>query len=64
MLVILLASLLAAQAARTPAPLERLQANIERITRSVNADWGVYVKCIETGEQIASMRTDRWTRCL
>jgi len=35
------------------APLTRLQSNIERITRSVNADWGIYVKCLETGEEIA-----------
>src|SRR5713101_1888086 len=34
-------------------PLARLQSNIERITRSVNAKWGIYVKCIETGEEIA-----------
>ena len=34
-------------------PLARLQANIERITRSVNAKWGIYIKCIETGEEIA-----------
>jgi len=35
------------------APLARLQSNIERITRSVNAKWGIYIKCIETGEEIA-----------
>jgi len=34
-------------------PLGRLQANIERITKSVNADWGIYIKCLETGEEIA-----------
>jgi hypothetical protein len=34
-------------------PLARLQGNIERITRSVNADWGIFIKCIETGEEIA-----------
>ena len=34
-------------------PLARLQLNIERITRSVNAKWGIYIKCIETGEEIA-----------
>src|SRR4029450_4905567 len=34
-------------------PLNRLQANIERITRSVNAKWGIYIKCVETGEEIA-----------
>src|SRR6185295_20068298 len=34
-------------------PLERLEANILRITRSVNADFGIYLKCLETGEEIA-----------
>ena len=42
------ASLLSAQ----PQP-SRLQQNIERITRSVNAQWGIYVKVMETGEEIA-----------
>lgn len=36
-----------------PIPLDRLQTNIERITRSVNATWGIYIKCLETGERIA-----------
>lgn len=36
-----------------PSPLSRLQSNIERITRSVNARWGIYIKCVETGEEIA-----------
>lgn len=31
----------------------RLQQNIERITRSVRADWGIYVKVLDTGEEIA-----------
>jgi len=34
-------------------PLARLQANIERITKSINADWGIYIKCLETGEELA-----------
>ena len=34
-------------------PLDRLQSNIERLTRSVNAKWGIYLKCLETGEEIA-----------
>jgi beta-lactamase class A len=34
-------------------PLQRVQASIERTTRSVNATWGIYVKSIETGEEIA-----------
>jgi beta-lactamase class A len=35
------------------APLDRLKANLEQITRSVDAKWGIYVKCVETGEEIA-----------
>ena len=51
-LVIFAASaLVAGQSA--PAPLQRLQASIERTTRSVNATWGIYVKSLETGEGIA-----------
>ncbi len=34
-------------------PLQRLEASIQRTTRSVNATWGIYVKSIETGEEIA-----------
>ena len=53
-LVVLLAAPAAAQS--PPAgnvPLDRLRANIERITRGVNAQWGVYIKCLETGDEIA-----------
>jgi beta-lactamase class A len=46
-------SQLAAQQPQQTTPINRLQANIERITRSVNAKWGIYIKCIETGEEIA-----------
>jgi hypothetical protein len=34
-------------------PAGRLRANIERIARGVNAQWGIYVKVLETGEEIA-----------
>jgi beta-lactamase class A len=34
-------------------PLQRLEASIQRTTRSVNATWGIYVKSLETGEEIA-----------
>jgi beta-lactamase class A len=34
-------------------PLQRLQASIERTTASVNATWGIYVKSLDTGEEIA-----------
>lgn len=36
-----------------PAPLQRLEASVLRITKSANAAWGIYVKCLETGEEIA-----------
>ncbi len=51
--LLLAAPLRAQQSAQPPAPLARLQSNIERITRSVNAKWGIYLKCLETGEEIA-----------
>src|SRR5689334_19242853 len=34
-------------------PLTRLQSNIERVTKSVAAEWGIYVKCLEPGEETA-----------
>lgn len=36
-----------------PTARQRLDAALERITRSINATWGVYAKSIETGEEIA-----------
>jgi len=33
-------------------PLQRLQASIERTTRSINATWGIYVKSLDTGDEI------------
>jgi len=36
-----------------PSPLARLEAGIQRATRSVNATWGIYIKCLETNEEIA-----------
>src|SRR6267378_822363 len=41
------------QAVPQQTPLQRLHASIERTTRSINATWGVYVKSIESGEEIA-----------
>ncbi len=34
-------------------PQQRLQASVERTTKSVNAAWGIYVKSLESGEEIA-----------
>src|ERR1700688_4597080 len=47
----LIASLL--MAVTVVAAPSRLEQNIVRITRSVNAQWGIYLKCLETGEEIA-----------
>lgn len=46
------ATLIAAQP-NSPTGLASLQANIQRLTKSVNANWGIYIKCLETGEEIA-----------
>ena len=39
--------------AQQQTPLQRLEASILRTTRSINATWGIYVKSLETGEEIA-----------
>jgi beta-lactamase class A len=44
---------LLAQAQQQQTPLQRLEASILRTTRSVNATWGIYVKSLQTGEEIA-----------
>src|SRR5215472_13623531 len=49
----LLFSLAAYAQAPAPTPLARLESNIRRVTNSVNATWGIYIKCLETGEEIA-----------
>jgi beta-lactamase class A len=51
-IVVLLAALANGQAPPQK-PLDRLQANIDRIAKSVNAKWGIYMKCLETGDEIA-----------
>ena len=51
-LPVLLAALTAAQP-QQPKPVARLEANITRITRSVNAKWGIYIKWLETGEELS-----------
>lgn len=54
MLVAMLAPPAAAQ--QPPQPVtarQRLESAIERITRSVNATWGIYVKGLERNEEIA-----------
>src|ERR1051325_4026079 len=52
-MTMLLALAAGAQPQQPLQPVARLQSNIERITKSVNAEWGIYIKCLETGEEIA-----------
>lgn len=53
--LVLLASItaLAQQRPAPPTGLVRLQANIEQITSSVDTHFGIYVKCLDTNEEIA-----------
>jgi beta-lactamase class A len=52
---LVLLSLTAARAQQPAAqtPLQRLEASTQRTTRSIQATWGIYVKSLETGEEIA-----------
>ncbi len=36
-----------------PTPRQRLDAELARITRSINATWGIYAKSLERGDEIA-----------
>lgn len=40
------------------APLDRLRTNIEQITKSVDTTWGIYIKCLDTNEEVA-LNADR-----
>jgi beta-lactamase class A len=58
---ILLAAATAAAAQASPArpqSIALLRQNIQRIERGVNADWGIYIRSLDTGEQI-SIHADR-----
>jgi beta-lactamase class A len=41
-----------------PKPIDLLQHKLEQISQSVSADWGIYVKSMETGEEI-TINADR-----
>ena len=50
----LVAAIAAAQpTTQPPSPRQRLQSAVERVTRSVNATWGIYAKSLERDEEIA-----------
>jgi beta-lactamase class A len=52
-LLLLLAPRIYAQAPSTPKPLDLLKHRLETISQGVSADWGVYIKSLDTGEEIA-----------
>jgi beta-lactamase class A len=59
--IVLIAALLSfgnALHAQTPqrppqAPLDRLRTNIEQIAKSVDTNWGIYIRCLDTNEEVA-----------
>jgi len=53
LLLLLPALLFGVRQATSRQPLDRLREDIGRTTASVNATWGIYVKSLETGEEIA-----------
>src|SRR6476620_1779104 len=38
---------------QVPTPVNRLRTNIEQIAKSVDTNWGIYIKCVETKEEVA-----------
>ncbi len=46
-------ALVRAQQPDTETPLQHLRSSIERTTRSINATWGIYVKSLASGEEVA-----------
>jgi len=52
-LMLVLTTRLPAQTATSPKPLDLLKHRLETISQGVSADWGVYIKSLDTGEEIA-----------
>ena len=51
--LVISSAVVAAQGAAQAPPIDRLRAAVERVTKSVNATWGIYVKSLDTGEELA-----------
>ena len=51
--VLFLALSAAPQTVTPPNPLDLLKHSLERTSQSVSADWGIYIKSLDTGEEIA-----------
>src|SRR5438876_6912063 len=49
-----------AQTGQAPpqAPLDRLRTNIEEIAKSIDTNWGIYIRCLDTNEEVA-LNADR-----
>ncbi|HZS25748.1 MAG TPA: serine hydrolase [Candidatus Angelobacter sp.] len=52
-LVLLVALPALAQTASAPKPIDLLKQKLVQISSGVSADWGIYVKSLDTGEEIA-----------
>lgn len=53
LLVLLLALPAFAQPTSAPKPIDLLKQKLEQISSGVSADWGIYIKSLDTGEEIA-----------
>src|SRR5260221_10651981 len=42
-----------AQTPAAPKPIDLLKQKLEQISAGVSADWGIYIKSLDTGEEIA-----------
>jgi len=42
-----------AQTPAAPKPIDLLKQKLEQISSGVSADWGIYIKSLDTGEEIA-----------
>jgi beta-lactamase class A len=51
--LVLCASLSQAQIVPPPKPIELLKAKLQTISQGVSADWGIYIKSLDTGEEIS-----------
>jgi hypothetical protein len=52
-LVLLVVMPALAQNAPAPKPIDLLKQKLEQISAGVSADWGIYIKSLDTGDEIA-----------
>jgi beta-lactamase class A len=51
--VLLFSSVALAQPSPSPRPIDLLKQKLEQISSGVSADWGIYIKSLDSGEEIA-----------